>query len=205
MVEIAMPRPEYDPIEHLIGLRSFLRGLATLWLTTVEHLRYGPMKSFFKPKTVTWEYDPETRQSFHARLTALYDIVAGSPDVKTYNETIDLLLKLFHDSPYSIVFFSLFVGPDFFHLVCQREPLAILIYVYVGVVFHIVDVWWGEGVGQRIVLGLSLPAELLERCPKYVSAFLWAQRQVSETPEPDRVLFWRVPVSFPGRSRYTIY
>ncbi|TIA22405.1 hypothetical protein D6C81_03409 [Aureobasidium pullulans] len=192
MVEIAMPQTDYDPIEHLVGLRSYFRGSATLWLTMVDHLRYGPMDPFFKPKTIVWEYDPDIRKSFHDRLTDLYDIVAGSPDVKIYNETIDLLIRLFHDSPYSIMVFSLFVGPDFFHLVCQREPLAVLIYVYVGVLFHNVNIWWGEGVGERIVNGLSLPAELLENNPKCASALLWAQQQVKKRPEPDKVLFWRI-------------
>ena len=105
------------------------------------------------------------------------------------------MLKLFHESPYSILSFSLFVGADYIQLLCQREPLAILIYIYVGVVFNNVDEWWGRDVGKRIVNNLTLPPELLQAKPELASALLWAQCQVATTPDSDRILFWRIFVS----------
>ena len=107
LVEIAMPHPDFDPIEQLAGLRNYFRGTAMLYITMIEPLKYGAMNPFFKPKTIKWEYDPEIRKSFHDRITTLYDLVAGSPDEKIYNETIDLLLRLFYDSPFAIIAFSL--------------------------------------------------------------------------------------------------
>ena len=71
MVEISIPHPDMDPIEQLVGLRNYFRGTAMLYLTMLEPLKYGPMTPFFKPKTVTWEYDAEIRKSFHDRITAL--------------------------------------------------------------------------------------------------------------------------------------
>ncbi|KAG9783489.1 hypothetical protein KCU84_g4458, partial [Aureobasidium melanogenum] len=192
MVEISIPHPDMDPIEQLVGLRNYFRGTAMLYLTMLEPLKHGPMNSFFKPKTITWEYDAEIRKSFHDRITALYDVVAGSPDEKTYNETIALLLRLFYDSPFAVMAFSLLVGPDFFQLVCQREPLAVLIYIYCGVLFTNINEWWCDGLGKRIVHELSLPAEVLESNPKIASALLWTKKQASKSTEPNKVLFWRI-------------
>ncbi|KAG9566893.1 hypothetical protein KCU71_g4183, partial [Aureobasidium melanogenum] len=192
MVEISIPHPDMDPIEQLVGLRNYFRGTAMLYLTMLEPLKYGPMTPFFKPKTITWEYDAEIRRSFHARITALYDVVAGSPDEKTYNETIALLLRLFYDSPFAVMAFSLLVGPDFFHLVCQREPLAVLIYIHCGVLFTNINEWWCDGLGKRIVNELSLPAEVLESNPKIASALMWAKKQATKFTEPNKVLFWRI-------------
>ncbi|KAI5276960.1 hypothetical protein E4T47_00051 [Aureobasidium subglaciale] len=192
MVEIAMPRGDIDPIEHLVGLRNYFRGTAILYLTKLDALRCGAMNSFFLAKTITWEYDPELRKSFHDRITALYDIVAGSRDEKIYNETIALLLRLFYDSPYAIISFSLLVGPDFFQLVCQREPMAVLIYIYCGVAFNNVNEWWCDGLGKRIVNGLTLPEKTLEDNPKMASALSWAKQQVMKVPEPNKVIFWRI-------------
>ncbi|KAG9939236.1 hypothetical protein KCV02_g5185, partial [Aureobasidium melanogenum] len=118
--------------------------------------------------------------------------VAGSPDEKTYNETIALLLRLFYDSPFAVMAFSLLVGPDFFQLVCQREPLAVLIYIYCGVLFTNINEWWCDGLGKRIVHELSLPAEVLESNPKIASALLWTKKQASKSTEPNKVLFWRI-------------
>jgi hypothetical protein len=196
LVEIAMPHPDFDPIEQLAGLRNYFRGTTMLYITMLEPLKYGAMNPFFKPKTIKWEYDPEIRKSFHDRITTLYDLVAGSPDEKIYNETIDLLLRLFDDSPFAVVAFSLLVGPDFFQLVSQREPLAVLIYIYCGVLFSNVNEWWCDGLGHRIVNGLTLPADVLEKNPKWASAQLWAKEQVNKATEPNKVLFWRIFVSF---------
>lgn len=191
-----MPYPDYDPIEQLAGLRNYFRGTAMLYITMLEPLKYGAMNPFFKPKTIKWEYDPEIRKSFHDRITTLYDLVTGSPDERIYIETIDLLLRLFYDSPFAIIAFSLLVGPDFFQLVIQREPLAILIYIYCGVLFSNISEWWCDGLGHRIVNGLTLPAEVLEQNPKWASAQLWAKEQVNKVTEPNKVLFWRIFVRF---------
>ena len=199
LVEIAMPHPDFDPIEQLAGLRNYFRGTAMLYITMIEPLKYGAMNPFFKPKTIKWEYDPEIRKSFHDRITTLYDLVAGSPDEKIYNETIDLLLRLFYDSPFAIIAFSLLVGPDFFQLVSQREPLAILIYIYCGVLFSNVNEWWCDGLGNRIVNNLTLPAEVLEKDPRLASAQHWAKEQVNKVTEPNKVLFWRIFVSLEFR------
>ncbi|KAI5212807.1 hypothetical protein E4T38_00036 [Aureobasidium subglaciale] len=192
LVEIAMPRGDIDPIEHLVGMRNYFRGTAILYLTKLDALRCGAMNSFFLAKTITWEYDPELRRSLHDRVTALYDIVAGSRDEKIYNETIALLLRLFYDSPYAIISFSLLVGPDFFQLVCQREPMAVLIYIYCGVAFNNVNEWWCDGLGKRIVNGLTLPEETLEDSPMMASALSWAKQQVMKVPESNKVIFWRI-------------
>jgi hypothetical protein len=224
MVELAMPQLDRDPIDYLVGLRSYFRGSATLYLTMLEPLKHGGMNAFFKPKTIIWKYDPEIRQwvystifdmemqrwlttssSFHTRISGLYDLVTGSQEERVYIEAIALLLKLFYDSPYSIMVFSLFVGPDFFQLLYQREPLAVLIYIYCGVVFNNVNEWWGDGVGKRIVNGLTLPADILEQHPKWASALLWAQEQVMNPPEPDRVLFWRIFVRTSTHSVLSIW
>ncbi|KAI4852436.1 hypothetical protein E4T44_01491 [Aureobasidium sp. EXF-8845] len=196
LVEIAMPHPDVDPIEQLVGLRNYFRGTTMLYLTMIEPLKYGAMNPFFKPKTIKWEYDPVFRKSYHDRITTLYDLIAGSPDEKIYIETIDLLLRLFVDSPFSVTGFSLLVGPDFFQLVTQREPLAVLIYIYCGVLFHNIKEWWCDGLGGRIVNGLTLPEEVLEKHPAWASALLWARQQVNKVTEPDKVLFWRIFVSF---------
>jgi hypothetical protein len=195
VVEIAMPHSEVDPIEQLVGLRNYFRGSAMLYLTMLEPLKYGAMNPFFKPKTIKWEYDPTFRKSYHDRITTLYDLIAGSLDEKIYTETIDLLLRSFHDSPFAITAFSLLVGPDFFQLVTQREPLAVLIYIYCGVLFSNLKEWWCEGLGGRIVNGLTLPEEVLEKHPAWASALLWAREQVNKVTEPDKVLFWRIFVS----------
>ncbi|KAI4729944.1 hypothetical protein E4T49_02308 [Aureobasidium sp. EXF-10728] len=200
LVEIAMPHPDIDPIEQLAGLRNYFRGTAMLYLTMLEPLKYGPMNAFFKPKTIAWEYDPQIRKSFHDRITALYDIVAGSPEEKIYNETIALLLRLFYDSPYAILAFSLLVGPDFFLLVTQREPLAILIYIYCGVLFsNVHHEWWCAGLGKRIANDLTLPAEALEGNPEWETALVWAKQQVNKRTEPNKVMFWRIFSSFEQR------
>lgn len=195
MVEISIPHPDLDPIEQLVGLRNYFRGTATLYLTMLEPLKYGPMTPFFKPKTITWEYDPEIRESFHDRITALYDVVAGSPDERTYNETIALLLKQFYDSPFAVMAFSLLVGPNFFQLVSQREPLAVLIYIYCGVLFTNINEWWCDGLGKRIVDKLTIPAEVLEQNPKMAAAVLWAKQQANKSTESNKVIFWRIFVS----------
>lgn len=105
------------------------------------------------------------------------------------------MFKLFEDSPYSIMVLSLFVGPSFIDLLCQREPFAVLIYIYSGVIFHNLNEWWGRDMGKRIVNGLTLPAEMLESNPRLASALLWAKEQIAKRPAPDKVLFWRIFVS----------
>lgn len=62
IVETAMPRDENDPIQHIIALRVYFRGAATLAMSMPDVLRRGVMGPMMLPTTVKWDYDADLRK-----------------------------------------------------------------------------------------------------------------------------------------------
>ncbi|KAF2799665.1 hypothetical protein K505DRAFT_265305 [Melanomma pulvis-pyrius CBS 109.77] len=148
-----------------------VRGVSTVLKPTYESLKRGPFSCLFEmgnwdnlnPDDVSGPEDKE--------ILRLQEIWKGGEDAAVYDKTLYLLrkycawVKQFQpnrdDSPMKLKYNQDCSGPfiwaslspeQYFKLLHQRQPSALIIFAYFGAVLNSLDrYWWMEGCGKSIV------------------------------------------------------
>ncbi|KAF3037670.1 hypothetical protein E8E12_007114 [Didymella heteroderae] len=152
---------------------SLVRGTAAVLELVYIHVREGPLRSFLELRKFT---ELDLTEYIHgsdlgARLQDFKRIWSTDEHAEVYNETLDLLLRcnawmeqfdLMTDEAQSAFGYNRVCSGPFIWLICtpekyivlhqQRQPPALIIFAYYGVLLHRLDnYWWAEGCGRSIV------------------------------------------------------
>ncbi|KAF9694234.1 hypothetical protein EKO04_007859 [Ascochyta lentis] len=147
-----------------------VRGTAAVLHPIHEHVREGPLSALLELYNFE-DLDPtdDTHTSAYSdQLLAAQEIWAADEHAEVYNETLRVLLKcsawmaLFDGSTEvrlgynrlcSGPFIWIFTVPEkYLVLQHQRQPPALIIFAFYGVLLHrLNNYWWAEGCGKNIV------------------------------------------------------
>lgn len=148
-----------------------IRGIRPVVHLIFERVKLGPLSSLLS--LGNWdEVNPDNSPSTEdQRLRRIEEAWAGSDDAETYDESMqflrkcyawiaqfktmreDVLAKWGYNRVWSGSFIWLHFAPDrYFVLLKQRQPPALLLFAYFGVLLHNVDgYWWAHGWGKSII------------------------------------------------------
>ncbi|QYT02676.1 Zn(2)-C6 fungal-type domain-containing protein [Trichoderma simmonsii] len=148
-----------------------VRGVEAILHPVYQHVRFGPLSSLLS--TGNWDHlDPDSeRVADDERFRNLGDIWADSGDHEIYDKTLFLLrkslayMKQFEtmnaETAGTLTYNRRLSGPivwvlttpgEYFQRLHQRQPHAMLLFAYFGVVIHSLNgYWFFEGWGRNIV------------------------------------------------------
>ncbi|KAL4808078.1 hypothetical protein BDV18DRAFT_167851 [Aspergillus unguis] len=162
--------------ELLQGVSNILR-MYRQWLT-LQPFRNG--SDFWK--SAKDGLDRETDSALN-NLSALIDDVADTRQHNTLTEALQLLRQCFtryanSRDISSILAWLAAADKQFIYSLRCREPLALLILMYWGVLLHELHdrLWWAKGSGSALVV--ELLAELRHYQPRWENIFLWPKQKI---------------------------
>lgn len=152
---------------------SLVRGTSAVLHSSYLHVREGPLRSFVELQNFA-ELDVAEcirHSDFGARLQDIKRMWSVDEHAEVYNETLELLLRcsswmeqfdLMTDEAQSTFGYNRFCSGPFIWLINaperyivlqqQRQPPALIIFAYYGVLLHrLNNYWWAEGCGRSIV------------------------------------------------------
>ncbi|KAH6612053.1 hypothetical protein C7974DRAFT_429459 [Boeremia exigua] len=149
-----------------------LRGTAIVLEPVYDHVREGPLKSFLD----LYHYDHDRTEhgqasDYGVQLMKIQSLWSTDEYADTYNETLQLLLRcstwmekfrnmendVMADCGYNRLcsgpFIWIFSAPEkYINLQQQRQPPALIIFAYYGVLLHQLNsYWWAEDCGRSII------------------------------------------------------
>jgi hypothetical protein len=150
-----------------------LRGTVAVLGPVYDYVRQGPLRSLLDLHNYM-DLNPD--DAFHSstyndQYLHIQEIWTGDEHAEVYNETLYILRKCYawmakfdsvrddvkvlrgYNRSHSGPFIWLSSAPEkYFVLQQQRQPHALIIFAYFGVLLHrLNDYWWAEGCGQSIV------------------------------------------------------
>ena len=145
-----------------------IRGIRPVLSPVYERIKYGPLSPLLR--TYNWEQvDPDALpDATNAELLRVKEIWQDDKNAGVYDEALYLLRKLYAwgelfrtgrelentgGQETSGVFIWIAIFPEqYFQLLQQRQPQALVIFAFFGAEMHKLDrLWWMEGGGKSIV------------------------------------------------------
>ena len=147
-------------------LRSIVFENYNFWEMKASHLDPNTSTALYRLDQLNQESHLERRDSNH--------------------EAIELLRSCFarfaySPHPASILPWLGYVNKTFVNQLCSREPLAMVIFMYWGVLLDELGnwFWWAQGSGKALISELSGELEPWTGDPKWAAAMKWPQRILS--------------------------
>jgi hypothetical protein len=155
-----------------------VRGTAAVLEPVRMHIREGPLRAFLELHNF-YELEDAMNSAddsgFEDRLLDVKKIWTAHKHAKVYNETSHILLrcnawmaqfKIMTDEAKSAFGYNRFCSGPFIWLIFapekyiilqqQRQPPALILFAYYGVLLHRLNsYWWAEGCGQSIVTAVD--------------------------------------------------
>ncbi|CZR51385.1 related to regulatory protein involved in control of sterol uptake [Phialocephala subalpina] len=162
-------------MESFLPLFDFVKGISSVVDISREWLEVGPLGAMFHIKALGAPEGVATIRPPFQRLRALVmnNTVTGeiSPIVhKIYLHTIDQLEVATIKN--NAVTWLGFVGKEFIEQLRMRKPLALIIFMYWGVLLdRMEELWWAKYLGKRLVEELS--EDLIGRGKEWEEATRW--------------------------------
>ncbi|KAE8141694.1 hypothetical protein BDV38DRAFT_279043 [Aspergillus pseudotamarii] len=164
-----------NAIEKLTSPFHFIKGIHSVIDKSRPWLAQGPFQfAILTHSDDEWQSFQQDSEVFN-RLRKL--CFHKDPAIRNIlDRAITLLGNCFAKGETMSIPWIVVVGEDFVDLVQQEEPMALLIYMYWGVLLsRLKDVWWATLAGRRIAGGL---AKELARNNEWTRAIQWATEQV---------------------------
>ncbi|CAG7558104.1 unnamed protein product [Fusarium equiseti] len=164
---------EADPKSRILGAEWIpaIRGIEAVLHPIYDRVRLGPLSPLLDLDN--WnQLDPDHQQvSGHANFDNLKEVWSRSNNADVYDKALHLLRKcnahmrqhenlssealsrLGYNQAWSTPFIWLHFTPgEYFELLQQRQPPALLIFAYFGTLFHLLDdYWFMQGWGRNMV------------------------------------------------------
>ncbi|OBT50173.1 hypothetical protein VE04_09764, partial [Pseudogymnoascus sp. 24MN13] len=162
-------------IESFLPLFDFVKGISSVVYISREWLEAGPLGAMFHMKAFGAPDDVATIRPPFQRLRALVisNTATGeiSPIVhEIYLQTIDQLEVATIKN--NTVPWLGFVGNEFIEELRMRQPLALIIFMYWGVLLNrMEELWWAKYLGKRLIEELS--EDLIRRGKEWEKATRW--------------------------------
>ncbi|KAE8324812.1 hypothetical protein BDV39DRAFT_216926 [Aspergillus sergii] len=161
--------------ENLSSPFHFVKGIHSIIDKSRSWLAKGPFRfAIITHSDDDWERSQQDNEVFH-RLRKLCSH-PNSAIRNTINRAITLLGNCFAKDETMAIPWIVVVGEDFVDLVQQEEPMALLLYMYWGVLLsRLKEVWWATLSGRGIVDDL---AKELAGVNEWAEAIRWATEEV---------------------------
>ncbi|KFY88614.1 hypothetical protein V500_06237 [Pseudogymnoascus sp. VKM F-4518 (FW-2643)] len=162
-------------IESFLPLFDFVKGISSVVYISREWLEAGPLGAMFHMKAFGALEDVATIRPPFQRLRDLVisNTATGeiSPIVhEIYLQTIDQLEVATIKN--NTVPWLGFVGKEFIEELRMRQPLALIIFMYWGVLLNrMEELWWAKYLGKRLIEELS--EDLIKRGKEWEEATRW--------------------------------
>ncbi|XHG09588.1 hypothetical protein AWENTII_012636 [Aspergillus wentii] len=163
----------------LLLLFDFVKGVHYIISTGREWLQNGPFREFITIHPVEELLSDEIPLKPPIQYLQILDPTNAKNNV--YDRAIKILNYCFINDDLAIPWL-LIVGDEFMDELQNREPLALMIYMYWGVLLSRLDgVWWAKLAGRKLVgeLSVSILSGNIPGCGKeWKEAGIWAKREV---------------------------
>ncbi|KNG91363.1 hypothetical protein ANOM_000476 [Aspergillus nomiae NRRL 13137] len=162
-------------VENLTSPFHFVKGIHSVIDKSRLWLAKGPFRfAILAHSDDEWESPLQETEVIH-KLRKLCSHV--NPAIRNIlSRAITLLGSCFVKDETMAIPWIMVVGLDFVDLIQQEEPMALLVYMYWGVLLSgLKDIWWATLSGRRIVGDL---ARELARINEWTEAIQWATEQV---------------------------
>ncbi|CZR58894.1 related to regulatory protein involved in control of sterol uptake [Phialocephala subalpina] len=171
-----------SPTESILLLYDFVNGISSVVDISRQWLESGPYRVIFRSSSQR-EVEPLRESEALPAIIQLMNLnntvtgIANSPLHQTYECAIGQLKKCFGEDKHSAVTWLAMAGEDFTNQLQKREPMALLIFMYWGVLLDKLDeMWWAKYSGRKIVEELS--ENLRGYGNEWEEATRWAKIQV---------------------------
>jgi hypothetical protein len=188
IISIALPqltteRGEISMIEKIIVAAELLQGVGSISRLCRPWMKF----KLFTSQGDFWEEskappDRETEAALDS-LSALTDEVADVDQRRVLSDTLQTLRRCFARyssmrdvaSPFAWLTVT---DKEFFRAVRSRQPMALLILLYWGVLLHDLEgkMWWAKNSGSALIL--ELLAELRPYQSRWENILLWPRKKI---------------------------
>ncbi|KAL4865403.1 hypothetical protein BDV12DRAFT_174662 [Aspergillus spectabilis] len=188
IISIALPqltteRGEISMIEKIIVAAELLQGVGSIRRLCRPWMKF----KLFTSRGDFWEeskvpLDRETEAALN-NLSTLTDEVADVDQRRVLSDTLQTLRRCFtrysgmRDVASSFAWLTV-ADKEFSHALRSRQPMALLILLYWGVLLHDLDgkMWWAKNSGSALIL--ELLAELQPYQSRWESILLWPRQKM---------------------------
>ena len=147
-----------------------VRGVAAVLQDTHEKVRHGPLAPLLDPQPFEQLVLDHDRCAEDERLCGLRKTWPSGPEQNTYEQALSVLRKCYiymeryqdsgahaaggyyHSALSGPVIWLIMAPGEYFDLLAQRQPPALILFAHLGVLFNRLEqLWYFEGWGQAIV------------------------------------------------------